>query len=56
MEPIKLQDGSYFDEEEMLHAPNGELLPDGLYEDSDGQRFMYEGNFAKHEAEMLLAD
>lgn len=45
-EAIKLQPGSYFDNEEMLHGPDGELLPDGVYQKEDGEIFMYEGNFA----------
>lgn len=44
-EATKLEQGAYFDDEEMLHAPNGELLPDGVYETQDGSIIMYEGNF-----------
>lgn len=43
---IVLPDGAYFDDDEMLHAPNGELLPDGVYETREGETFLYEGNFA----------
>lgn len=49
---IKLESGSYFDEEEMLHDAEGNLLPDGLYETEDGKRFMYEGNYAQEMAEV----
>ena len=43
----RLDPGSYFDDDEMLHGPDGELLEDGVYETEDGEVFMYEGNFAR---------
>lgn len=45
-ESVTLPDGAYFDDDEMLHYPNGELMPDGVYRTQDGEVFMYEGNFA----------
>ena len=51
----ELEPGSYFDDDEMLHAPDGSLLPDGVYHDPDGGIFMYEGNEAARLAEMQKA-
>lgn len=45
-EVIKLQPGSYFDDDEMLHGPDGKLLPDGVYQTEKGEIILYEGNFA----------
>ena len=51
---FSLEDGSYFDGDEMLHAPDGSLLPDGVYIRSNGEVFMYEGNHAAWLKEMGL--
>lgn len=40
----RLPDGSYFDENEILRAPGGDPMPDGMYVDGDGNVLMYEGD------------
>lgn len=42
-----LPEGAYWDGEDMLHAKDGTLLPDGLYKDANGNVIIYEGNFNK---------
>ena len=41
----KMPAGAYWDADDMLHAANGDLLPDGLYVTDEGNVVMYEGNF-----------
>ena len=41
----KMPEGAYWDGDEMLQGPGGELLPDGCYMREDGSLLLYEGNF-----------
>lgn len=48
MESQPLPQSFYFDQEDMLRDKDGNLLPDGIYLDEEGNPFIYEGNFAKN--------
>ena len=42
-----LPEGAYFDADGFLCRPNGMLMPDGIYIDSEGGMFMYQNDFTK---------
>ncbi|MBR2522293.1 MAG: hypothetical protein IKE61_04125 [Coriobacteriales bacterium] len=44
---FQLPEGAYFDADGFLCRPNGMLMPDGIYIDSEGEMFMYQNDFTR---------